>query len=321
LNLGGVVFGKTVQNILTVAKVLGLVAIVVAGFGWGGESWEVSKPMESQDFGLAMVFVLYAYGGWNDSAFVAAEVRNRERNLPLALFLGIAGITLIYLLVTVAYLMALGFEGARGNFAPAAGVLTNAVGEWGGKAISVIVMTSALGAINGLIFTGARVYAALGADHRLFAFLGKWNLRLNVPVWSLVVQGGISLLLLFAVGTASGRGGIDRALQGVGLNGLPWEKYFGGFDTLVAGTAPVFWAFFLLTGLSLFHLRWVDHDRPRPFEVPFYPFTPYFFCLTCTYMLYSSVTYAGALSLIGIVPLALGLPLCFLSGRTEDRKI
>jgi amino acid transporter len=321
LNLCGVVFGTAVQNVLTVAKVLGLIAIVVAGLAWGGQSWEVSKPMEGAGFGLAMVFVLYAYGGWNDSAFVAAEVRNGERNIPLALFLGIGLITIIYLLVNVAYLMGLGFEGARTNFAPAAGVLTNAAGEWGGKAISAIVMTSALGAMNGLIFTGARVYAALGADHRVFAMLGKWNVRLNVPVWSLVVQGVISVLLIVAVGAEAGRNAIDAALQGVGLNGLPWEKYFGGFDTLVAGTAPVFWAFFLLTGLSLFVLRWKDPHVPRKFSTPLYPLAPIAFCLMCGYMLYSSIEYARGISLIGIVPLALGLPLYFLSGKKGSRGI
>jgi amino acid transporter len=319
INLCGIIFGKVAQNLLTAAKVVGLLAIVGAGLAWGGDSPSVAEPVEGQNFGLAMVFVLYAFGGWNDSAFVAAEVRNRERNIPLALLLGLAGITLIYLLVNVAYLAALGFDGLRNSSAPAADVLARAAGPWGAKAISVLVMISALGAMNGLIFTGARVYAALGADHRVFALLGRWNLRLDVPVWSLLAQGVITLLLIVAVGTDVGQNTIDAALNAIGLQGLPWGKYFGGFNTLIAGTAPVFWAFFLLTGLSLFQLRWLDRDRPRPFLVPLYPITPFVFCLTCTYMLYSSLTYAGALSLLGVVPLLLGLPLYFLQSGKPAR--
>src|SRR5262249_2244228 len=119
-NIVGVGLGKWTQNLLTLAKVVGLGGILVAGFFWAQSSpldWRVeSRPAEFPEFGwgtLAIILVLYAYGGWNDSAFVAAEVRNRRRNIPLALILGVGAITLIYLLVNAAYLMGLGFETAR----------------------------------------------------------------------------------------------------------------------------------------------------------------------------------------------------------------
>ena len=132
MNLLGVVFGKAVQNLLSVVKIVGLAGIVVAGFVWGGDaSLEVQLPMEAAGFGLAMVFVLYAYGGWNDAAFVAAEVRDHHRNIPLALILGTGGITLVYLLVNLAYLWGLGFEGVRVSSAPAADVAKLAMGPWG----------------------------------------------------------------------------------------------------------------------------------------------------------------------------------------------
>jgi basic amino acid/polyamine antiporter, APA family len=102
-------------------------------------------------------------------------------------------------------------------------------------------------------------------------------------------------------------------LHAVRLSDLPWEKYFGGFETLVAGTAPVFWSFFLLTAISLFVLRIKDRGRPRPFLVPLFPVPPIVLCLTCLYMLYSSLDYSKWLALIGVVPLALGIPLYALS--------
>jgi amino acid transporter len=117
------------------------------------------------------------------------------------------------------------------------------------------------------------------------------------------------VLLVLAVGTERGKSLIDATLNQLSLEGLPWEKYFGGFETLVAGTAPVFWVFFLLTGISLFVLRYRDGDRPRPFSAPGYPLPPIIFCATCLYMLYSSLDYARGLAIIGLLPLAIGLPL------------
>jgi APA family basic amino acid/polyamine antiporter len=319
MNILGVVLGKWTQNVLTAAKVLGLGAILWAGFQYGqpGAFAASEKPVEGPGIGLAMILVLYAYGGWNDAAFVVAEMRNKRRNIPLALILGTAGVTIIYLAVNAAYLQALGFEGVRQSSAVAADVLARAepLSGFGSKAMSILVMISALGAINGLTFTGSRVYATLGAEHSVFAWLGRWNPQLGSPVWALVTQAVISLAMIAAVGTEAGQNLIDDLLRVAGLQPLPWSKYFGGFNTLVAGTAPVFWGFFLLTGLSLFALRERDRGIERPFSVPLFPVLPLIFCGTCFYMLYSAIDYAGKLTLIGIIPLLLGLPLYGISRR------
>lgn len=320
LNLLGVVFGKAVQNILTVVKVVGLCAIVIAGYGWGGDaSMAGAEPPKYLGFGLSMVLVLYAYGGWNDAAFVAAEVRNRSRNIPMALILGVTGILLIYLLVNGAYLWGLGFVGVRESNAPAADVLQMAWGNWGGKGMSLLVMLSALGAINGMIFTGARVYVSLGSDHRVFAWLGRWSGRGSAPVGALLAQSTFALLLILLVGTNAGRTQMDAALTNMGFQPLPGEETLGGFDTLVAATAPVFWVFFLLTGISLFVLRFKDRDRVRPFSAPLYPLEPTLFCGMCVFMLYSALAYAKQLSLLGIVPLLIGIPL-YLISQAASRK-
>jgi amino acid transporter len=324
LNLAGVIFGKVTQNLLTCVKVLGLTAIFLVGMWWGGErSWSAAESPQNMSYGLAMVFVLYAYGGWNDAAFVAAEVRNRGRNMPLALLAGNLGIMLIYLLVNVAYLWGLGIDGVRGSFAPAADMLTKLVGPWGGRVMSLLVMLSALGAINGLIFTGSRIYVSLGKDHRIFAWLGQWSAPRGAPVRSLLVQAVITLLLIAAVGTARGQWLVDQTLVACGLSALPWKQYFGGFETLVAGSAPVFWVFFLLTGVSLFVLRAKDRGITRPFSAPFFPLEPIILCGMCVYMLYSAAVYARGLSLLGIVPLVVGIPLyvvnCLVTKATPAR--
>jgi amino acid transporter len=318
-NILGVVLGKWTQNLLSLLKVIGLGAIVVIGFKHG-QADVLAPPSVTPDktsFGLAMIFVLYAYGGWNDAAFVAAEVRER-RNIVRALLLGTALITLIYLAVNVAYLRSLGFDGMRNSDTVAADVGHLAVGPNGARAISVLVMVSALGAINGLIFTGSRVYSTLGAENSIFAVLGRWSPRFGSPVWSLLIQAGISLAMIAGVGTPTGRDALDAGMQRLRLDPMPWKRYFGGFDTLVSGTAPVFWAFFLLSGLSLFALRERDPGIERPFRVPLFPLVPLIFCGMCAYMLYSAIDYAKYIALIGAVPLAVGLPLYWLSRRASD---
>ena len=322
-NLCGVVLGKWVQNALVVVKLLGLALIIVAGFGWpASDPFAVAARDPARGGGglpVAIILVLYAYGGWNDAAFVAADLRQR-RDIPKALLLGTAGIVVIYLLVNLAYLVGLGFERAR-TFTPtiAADVLANAFGEKGRQLMSGIVMVSALGAMNGLIFTGSRVYLALGKEHRTFALLGRWNATVRAPVWSLVAQAVVTLGLLFLVGTAAGRDAMDQGLGSVGIPPIPWEKYHGGFDTLFAGTAPVFWIFFLLTGFSVFALRARDPHLPRPFRLatPWYPILPIIFCGMCLFGFMSAMSYAGWVSLLGFVPLLAGLPLYLLSGPGE----
>ncbi len=317
LNILGVVLGKWTQNFLTLAKVLGLFGIAVAGlfFGQSSGAWTVSRPPTDTyaSFGTALILVLYAYGGWNDAAFVASDIRDR-RSIPTTLVLGTGGVMLIYLLINAAYIQGLGFEATRG-FQPIAANVVQHAHEFGAKAISVLVMISALGAINGMLFTGSRVCSALGTDHSLFAFLGRWNRDFGSPVWSLLALAAVSLTMILGVGTQAGRDTIDWCvgLVHVQLKPLPWDKYFGGFDTLFAGTAPVFWLFFLLTGVSLFILRMKDAQIERPFKVPFYPILPIIFCGTCLFGLYSAMKYAEWISLLGFIPLVLGLPLYALS--------
>jgi len=319
LNLLGVTFGKRTQNLLTLAKVLGLGGILVAGFlapEPGVSALTANAPVQVS-IGLAMVFVLYTFGGWNDAALVAAEQRNRRRNITLSLILGTCAITLIYVMVNAAYLFGLGFEGVRTSDAVAADVLKHFQGDNASRIMSLLVMISALGAINGMVFTGSRVYAALGNEYRLFAFLGRWNPRLGSPFWSIVTQCLLTVGLILAVGSTFGREQINVGLSKVGMEKVQWEGH-GGFDTLLKCTAPSFWLFFLLTGLSLFVLRERDPDIERPFKVPFYPLLPLIFCDTCAYMLYSATAYAKELVLPVLVLLHIGVVVYWFS-RRESR--
>src|SRR6185436_12743610 len=176
------------------------------------------------NLGLALVFVLYAFGGWPHAVYVAAEVRNQRRNLPRALLFGIAGITLIYLVVNATCVYVLGYSIARRTSTPAADVA--------GGQVALLVMLSALGAINGMILTGTRIYAVWGADYPMIKWLGTGSVRRAAPVTAIAVQAVIAVTLIILVGTATGQATFDTVLASVGLNPIPWAKYNGGFETL-----------------------------------------------------------------------------------------
>lgn len=275
INIVGVPLGKRTQNVLTVAKVLGLAAVFVVGmiFTSGAPApaaaAAAAKTPALSDFYLPMILILYAFGGWNEMAYVAAEVRQPDKNIFRSLVLGTVATTAIYVLVTLAFLHALGLAGVQRAEAVAADVLAIPLGEWGRRLISLLICVSALGAINGLIFTGARIYYAMGQDHRLYAWLGRWNPRLGTPVNSLVVQALITLPLVVGFGLTQ-----------------------DGFSSLVNFTTPVFWIFFLLVGISLFVLRAREPQVARPYRVPLYPVVPLLFCASSLFMVYASISWA-----------------------------
>jgi amino acid transporter len=320
LNVVSVESGKRTQNLLTLLKVAGVSAVVLAGFVSAASSARaptLAPVVPSQPgaagggaLGLAMILILYTYGGWNDAAFVAAEVRNKRKNVARALLIGTALVTLVYLLMNAAFLAALGFEQARASRAIAADLFEHVLGAPGRTAISVLVMISALGAASALIFTGARVVSSLGQDYRGLAALGRWPQRFGSPVWALLAQGAIAATLIGLVGTGAGRAVLVGAFGWLGLTHASFSGH-GGFDTLLRCTAPVFWFFFLLTGISLFVLRFRDRELDRPFKVPLFPVVPLIFVGTCAFMLKSSVDYAGPLAFVTLPFLLAGIPFYF----------
>ena len=308
INVLGVVLGAWTQNLLTVAKVLGLVVIVVVGFTCGSPEHLADNPAPSATswFTPAMILVLWAYSGWQEAAYVVAEIKDCRRNIPRALLCGTAAVSVIYVLVNAAYLYGLGFATIDAKRQPiAAEMLALALPGYGAKAMAVLVVVSALGAINGMIFTTARIYAEFGLDHRLFAPLSHWSRRLHTPARALIVQGVITLLVV----------------TGVSLY-VWWHQVSGmdTFDTMIDFTAAVFWFFFLATGVAFFVLRRIDHDLPRPFRVPLYPVIPLLFCGWCAFMTFKVIEAKPDVSLIGVSIVLVGLPFYFWPQREQRQS-
>lgn len=301
LNATGTYRGKWMQNLLTLALAMVLLAVVWSAVAAGNGVAPPPATGGRAAAGLAMIFVLLTYGGWNEAAYLTAEMHNLRRNIVRALVLGILVITVLYLLLNFAYLNTLGLAGMRESKVVAADLMKATLGTYGAVALSLIVMLSALSALNASVFTGARTNYALGRDFALFRFMGNWNARTSTPVNALLLQGAIALLLVLLASFTP-----------------------DGFETMVAYTAPAFWLFFLLSGVSLFVLRRHPPVNAEAFRVPLYPLIPLAFCATCAYMLYSSVNYALSLdpgsigALVGIGVLALGVPVLFWA-RTAAR--
>jgi amino acid transporter len=246
---------------------------------------------------MAMVFVLLTYGGWNEAAYLSAEIKGDRRNIARALLWGIGVVTTIYLLVNLAFLLGLGLEGMRGSPAIAAELLGRVTGSAGATIISIVIVIAALSTANGTIFTGARTNYALGRDFPLFRALGQWHDRRNTPANALLVQGLLALALVLF-------GALTRE----------------GIQTMVDYTSPIFWFFFFLVGVAIFVLRFRDRGIERPFRVPLYPLTPLLFCAVCGYMFYASVAYAKIGSLTGLAVLGAGIPVMLVArARQGDR--
>lgn len=292
VNLLGLRESARTQNILTALEVGGVVLVIFAGLLASGPAAipaaSAAAPAGGVPamFGLALVFVLFTFGGWNEAAYISAEVRGGQRAILRVLVISIAVLALVYGLFVLALVHALGFEGLKASQAVGADVLKAALGPAGEAVIAAMVAIAALTSINATMIVGARNNYALAHDWPLFAFMRRWHGPRNTPVVALLVQSGIALLLVVFAAV---------------------EK--GGVKTMVEFTAPVFWGFLVLVGVGLFVLRRRYPGVARPFRVPLYPVLPIAFIATCAYLFHSSVAYAQSQGAVRISFYVMGVGL------------
>ena len=291
VNFAGTLQGKQTQLVLALLTIAAVLVVAVAGM----LAPDVARPpSQPRDFafgaaGLAMVFVLLTYGGWNEAAYLSGELKDVKRNMVRALMLGVVVIVTLYMLINFAYLHVLGIDGLRKSNAVGADLMRIVAGANGAFVLSVIVCVTATSTLNGTIFTGARSYYALGRDVSVFHRLGIWEERGQNPANGLIVQGIIAIVLILFGSTTR-----------------------DGFEAMVAYTAPVFWLFMFLVAISIIVFRVREPGRELPFRVPVYPLPPLILAAACAWMFYSALAYAGWGSIMGVVVLVIGLPLIFL---------
>ena len=273
VNLAGIHASSRMQDWLTATEVIGLLAVIAAGF-WvdapasGAIQWFAQAPAPSQ-WGLCLVFVLLTFGGWNEAAYISAEVKGGPRTMVWVILVSMVILTIIYMLVNTALLLGLGLSGLSQSKTAASDLLGFAFGPWAQKTLGLFVAIAALTSINATMFVGARTNFAVGSDWKALRKLGQWQLDIGSPKQALLLQALISISLI-ALGTQEA----------------------DGFSAMVEFTAPVFWGFLFMVGLALLWLRQTDPNTTRPFKVPLYPVLPLIFCAACAWLTYSSITYA-----------------------------
>jgi amino acid transporter len=291
INILGVQFGKTTQNVLTTLKVVGLIVVfgVAVAFGQDTNVAKLAWDPEKFDLGLAMILILFAFGGWNEMAYVVAEVKDPARNISRSLIGGLLFVTLLYVLVNISFITVLGHRGLAESAEVGRDVISGAMPRYGPALMSGLIMIAALGSLNGLIFAGSRITYAVGRDYPIFAILGKWNVRTETPIRALVLQGMLACIVVIVL-----------------------QSSF--IETLLYTAAPVY-CFYLATSMAVIVLRKRDPKASRPFRMPGYPWIPILFATSCTYFIFRAVLYKPLPTGIALSIVAVGIPIYFLARR------
>jgi amino acid transporter len=301
LNLRGVGAGIGTQLGLMSIVIGGMLAVGAAGLWLALLSSGTPPPApaahsgQAPAFGLAMIFVLFAYGGWSDAATLSAEMRDPRHGMLKALAGGMGLVAALYLLVNWAFVRGLGLHGLAASNAPAADLMLIAFGPLAQALIVAVVAITSITVMNALLIVGSRTTYAAARDLPALAPLAVWHHARGVPARAILAQSAVALALI-------GFGAATR----------------GGFTTMIDYVTPVYWLFLVLSGLAVIVLRQREPAVRRPFRVPLYPWLPVLFCASSSYLLYSSVAYVRTGAMVGVGVLAIGAAL--LAGLTLSTR-
>lgn len=293
VNYLGIKPGATVQNVLTVAKIIALGALIVGGvLLWKqlGDPAPVAMapaPRSSLAGGLAAAFtaVLFTIGGWQQMNMVAGEIKDPARTIPKALAIGIGIVVVIYLGANAIYLHALGRDGLAASNAVAADAASRMIGSVGATLISVAAMLSVLGFVNVVLLANSRIIYAMATEGLFLSAAGRVHRRFGSPHVAIVIMTLWALALL-----AFTRGDLGALLSGV-----------------------VFadWIFFGLGAASVFALRRRAPNVARPYRVLGYPWMPLFFVVAAVIGILSAVISSPRTSALGAAQLVAGVALFY----------
>jgi APA family basic amino acid/polyamine antiporter len=257
----GIKPGAVLVNTITFTKTLALAVLIVGAFFVTRESGLVLTPATPPGlaglpllsaFFAGLVAAMFAYGGWQNLNFVAEEVKEPERNLPRAILIGVACVIAVYVGINVAYVHVLGAPGLAATQTPAADLAERLAGEWGAKAVSLLIVASTFGFLNLALLSAPRVYYAMAADGLFFRSLARLSPRFHAPTAAILLQG--VLAAAFAL--------------------------FNTYDRLLSYAVFADWVFFALAGVALIVFRRKRPDAARPYPTPAYPLVPLLFILS-----------------------------------------
>jgi basic amino acid/polyamine antiporter, APA family len=297
VNIIGVRPGSITQNVFTVLK-LAAIGTLVLGAVVAPPVAIVQAPSPSTvpdslvlAIGTALVPVLFAYGGWQQTNFVAEEMVDPERNLPRALVLGVVIVAVVYLAVNVTYLRALGVPALAASRAPAADVMGAYFGDTGRRLIAAGIAISTFGFLNLVILVTPRVYQAMARDGLFFARFAELHPRFRTPVAAIAVQGAWAVCLLLS----------------------------GSYGQLLDYVTFADWIFFGITAATLFAYRRRDTGAAARYRAPLYPVSVLLFCAACLYVVLGAVVSNPWNAVRGALLLAAGVPVFHFWSRRRWR--
>jgi len=287
INCLGVRAGGTVQSVLMVLKIVALVALVVCGLFLGEAAVSPEAILDRPAsfglltaFGVALVPVIFSYGGWQTATFVAGEIKEPRKNLPRGLILGVIGVIVLYVAANVVYLRVLGVSGLAGSSAPASDAMASVLGNFGARAIATVIAISTVGFLSQSMLTAPRVYYAMASDGLFFKSVGKVHPRTRVPIVAIALQGVLAIAL---------------ALQ-------------GDYGAILDYVVSVDVIFFGLTACCVFIFRRRLGRMEGTTRVPGHPLTTILFIAVCWLVAINTVYQNPRNTLIGVAIMLAGIP-------------
>jgi basic amino acid/polyamine antiporter, APA family len=288
VNYFGVQFGGFVQDLFTFLKLAAIGAIIVLAFLFGHGSVHNFFPLWGMPssgallgaIGVAMIATLWSYDGWNSLTYLAGEVKEPQKNIPIALVVGTIIIIFIYVLTNLAYLYILPIGEIATSKLVAADVMEHIFNGYGGAIIAAMVMISTFGTVNATSMTTARVFFAMAKDKLFFKSLGDIHPKYRTPGKSLIVQAIWASILTLT----------------------------GTYDQIFTYVIFAGWIFYALGAAAIFIVRKKMPSLNRPYTVPLYPYIPIVFIIVATWFVFNTIKEQTADSMVGLLFVLAGIP-------------
>lgn len=287
-NTRGMRTGAIWQYILTLLSILTLLVYIIFGFSSTRGSWEHLKPLFPTSFsvdifqrmGVALIGIYFTYSGWTVLAYIAGEIKDYQRNIPLVTWLGVATVTFLYVLMNILYLYAIPESSMADLIDIGYQVLLVLWGEKTGFFFTCMILIAVLSTLNATILSGARIYYAMSQEGKFFPAIGTLHSRFGTPARAIWLQFSWTVLLILS----------------------------GSFNQLLTYTVFIMVCFGFLSGISLFLLRRKESHKPDAYSVWGYPFTPLLYIIMTLWIMINTLQDQPRETLLGLLLVLLGIP-------------
>jgi APA family basic amino acid/polyamine antiporter len=291
--------GSRVQNLLTLCKVVFVVVFLAAGFFFGQGSFDhfqapanLASSFSAEKFAISLIFVSFAYSGWNAAAYLGSEIIDPRRNIPCSLLIGTAVVTCLYLLLNIAFLYAVCPKEMAGVLEIGAKAATHLFGGHISTFFSAAVALGILSVLSAMIMTGPRIYYAMAKDGIFFPAFGKLHSAHQTPASSIFLQAAIAALMVLSA----------------------------SFEALLIYIGFTLSLFASLTVIGLMRIRMQPCTDPTPYKTFGYPVTPLLFILCNAWIIFYSIKSRPVTALIGLGTIAVGLMAYVFFNRNQQSK-